>query len=103
MRDLDEFKGIRDLMLANSNAAWRVHNIGNNNPVLLMDYIAALEPAFGKKSRMKLLPLQPGDMPDTYTDIDDWIEKFLYKPATPLAIGVAKLVDWVVNHYRVHT
>ena len=57
-----------------SMAPWRVYNIGNNNPVELMDYIAALEKALGKKAKIDMLPLQPGDVPDTYADVTDLVE-----------------------------
>jgi len=80
-----------------SNAPWRVYNIGNNSPVELMDYIAALEKALGKKADMELLPLQPGDVPDTYADVSDLVEQFHYKPATPVGQGVANFVSWYMD------
>ena len=61
---------------ATSSAPYRVYNIGNNNPVELMDYIEALETSLGKKAEKELLPLQPGDVPDTYADVDDLVEHF---------------------------
>jgi UDP-glucuronate 4-epimerase len=63
-----------------STAPWRVYNIGNNRPVELMDYIGAIEQALGKKAEMNLLPLQPGDVPDTYADVQDLVEQFSYQP-----------------------
>lgn len=77
-----------------SKAPWRVYNIGNSKPIELMDYIAALERALGKKAEMDLLPLQPGDVPDTYADISDLVSHFQYKPATPVEQGVANFVAW---------
>ncbi len=77
-----------------SSAPWRVYNIGNNAPVNLMDYIAALENALGVKAQMEMLPLQPGDVPDTYADVTDLIEQFDYKPATPVHEGIARFVEW---------
>ena len=77
-----------------SNAPWRIYNIGNNSPVELMDYIAALEQALGRKAEMDMLPLQPGDVPDTYADVTDLVEQFDYKPATPVEQGVANFVAW---------
>jgi len=77
-----------------SNAPWRIYNIGNNNPVKLMDYIAALETALGRKAEMDMLPLQPGDVPDTYADVTDLVEQFDYKPTTPVQQGVANFVAW---------
>ena len=85
---------------ATSAAPWRVYNIGNNSPVELMDYIAALESALGKKADMEMLPLQPGDVPDTYADVTDLVDQFDYKPATPVAQGVANFVAWYRDYFR---
>ena len=79
---------------------WRVFNIGNNQPVELMDYIGALEKALGEKAEMNLLPLQPGDVPDTYANVDDLVERFDYKPATPFETGVAHFIDWYRDYYK---
>jgi UDP-glucuronate 4-epimerase len=84
-----------------SVASWRVYNIGNNSPVELMDYIGALEKALGKKADMEMLPLQPGDVPDTYADVSDLVEQFHYKPATMVEQGVANFVAWYRDHFRV--
>ncbi|MDP1526736.1 MAG: NAD-dependent epimerase [Rhodocyclaceae bacterium] len=86
---------------ASSKAPWRVFNIGNNNPVELMDYIAALEKALGQKAEMEMLPLQPGDVPDTYADVTDLVEQFHYKPATPVEKGVANFVAWYCDYFKV--
>jgi UDP-glucuronate 4-epimerase len=86
---------------ATSKAPWRVYNIGNNAPVELMDYIAALEEALGKKAEMEMLPLQPGDVPDTYADTTDLVEQFYYKPATPVEQGVANFVAWYREYFKV--
>ena len=77
-----------------SRAPWRVFNIGNSQPVELMDYIAAIEQALGMKAQLNLLPLQPGDLPDTYADVDDLVQQFDYKPATSVVHGVAEFVRW---------
>jgi len=82
-----------------SLAPWRVYNIGNNQPVELMDYIGALEKALGTKAEMNLLPLQPGDVPDTYANVDDLVEQFDYKPATPVEQGVANFIKWYREYY----
>lgn len=82
-----------------SMAPWRVYNIGNSVPVKLMDYIAALEDALGKKARKELLPLQPGDVLDTYANVDDLIEQFHYKPSTTVAEGVRRFVTWYLEYY----
>ena len=83
-----------------SQAPWRVYNIGNNSPVELMDYIAALEKAIGMKAEMEMLPLQPGDVSDTYADVADLIEQFSYKPSTPIEQGVANFVDWYREYHK---
>jgi UDP-glucuronate 4-epimerase len=81
-----------------SLAPWRVYNIGNNSPVELMGYIAALEKALGKRADMDMLPLQPGDVPDTFADVTDLVEQFHYKPTTPVDLGVANFVAWYRNY-----
>jgi UDP-glucuronate 4-epimerase len=83
-----------------SKAPWRVYNIGNNSPVELMDYIGALEKALGKKGEMELLPLQAGDVPDTYADADDLVEEFQYKPATSVDEGIARFVEWYRDYFK---
>jgi len=83
-----------------STAPWRVYNIGNNQPVELMDYIGALEKALGKKAEMNLLPLQPGDVPDTYANVDDLVEQFDYKPSTSVDEGVARFIDWYRQYFN---
>ena len=65
-----------------------------------MDYIAALEKALGQKADMEMLPLQPGDVPDTYADVADLVREFGYKPATPVPLGVANFVDWYRNYFK---
>lgn len=83
-----------------SQAPWRVYNIGNSSPVELLDYISALEKALGKKAEMEMLPLQPGDVPDTYADVTDLVEHFHYKPSTPVEKGVSNFVAWYRDYYR---
>ena len=83
-----------------SQAPWRVYNIGNSNPCELMDYIAAIENALGKKADLEMLPLQPGDVPNTHADVDDLVQQFDYKPATSVDQGVANFVDWYRNYYE---
>ena len=84
-----------------SKAPWRVYNIGNNAPVELMDYIGALERALGKKAEMELLPLQAGDVPDTYANVEDLVEQFHYKPATTVEDGIASFVAWYRDYFNV--
>ena len=84
---------------ATSSAPWRVYNIGNNNPVNLMDYISALEDSLGKEAKKEFLPIQPGDVPDTYADVTELVEQFNYKPATPVREGIANFSQWFVKYY----
>ncbi|MEC9376385.1 MAG: NAD-dependent epimerase [Pseudomonadota bacterium] len=77
-----------------SQAPWGVYNIGNNSPVDLMDYIKAIESALGINAEKELLPLQPGDVPDTYADVDDLVREFGYKPSMSVKQGVKNFVDW---------
>lgn len=84
---------------ASSNAPYRIFNIGNNSPVKLGDYIAAIEDALGKKAIRELLPLQPGDVPDTFADVSELVKQVGYKPATPVKEGVAKFVAWYREFY----
>ncbi|MEK9942234.1 MAG: NAD-dependent epimerase, partial [Gammaproteobacteria bacterium] len=75
---------------ASSLSPWRVYNIGNNKPIELLDYIAALENALGKKAVREMLPLQPGDVPDTYADVTDLVEELDYRPSTTIEIGMGQ-------------
>jgi len=79
---------------ATSSAPYRVYNIGNNDPVELMDYIEALEASLGMIAEKELLPIQPGDVPDTYADVDDLVTEFGYRPSTSVKNGVANFVKW---------
>jgi len=83
-----------------SKAPWRIYNIGNNKPIELMDYISALEEALGKTAEKELLPLQPGDVPDTYADVANLVADFGYKPTMPVKEGVGRFVKWYYEHYR---
>jgi UDP-glucuronate 4-epimerase len=84
-----------------STAPWRVYNIGNSRPVQLMDYIAALEKALGKKAKVDLLPLQAGDVPDTFADVDDLVEQFQYRPSTTVEEGISRFVAWYRSYFSV--
>ena len=86
---------------ASSRAPFRLYNIGNNNPVELMEYIAVLEQSLGLKAQMNLLPLQPGDVPDTYADVSELVRDTGYHPNTSVADGVARFVAWYRDFYRV--
>ena len=84
---------------ATSSAPYRVYNIGNNNPVELMDYIESLETSRGKTAVKELLPLQPGDVPDTYADVGDLVEEFGYKPSMSVKQGVENFAVWHKQYY----
>lgn len=83
-----------------SRAPWRVYNIGNNRPVDLMAYVGALEKALGRTAEKAFLPLQPGDVPDTWANVDDLVEQFDYQPATPVEQGVANFARWFGDFHR---
>lgn len=85
---------------ATSKAPYRLYNIGNNQPVELLRYIECIEQRLGKKAQKNLLPLQPGDVPDTYADIEDLVRDVQYRPATPIEVGVNNFVDWYVQYYE---
>ena len=85
---------------SSSMAPWRVYNIGNNQPIELMDYIKALESALGIEAKINLLPLQPGDVPDTFADVDALVRDFEYKPSTSIEDGVRNFVHWYKSIYR---
>jgi len=85
---------------ASSSAPYRLYNIGNNSPVELMHYIETLEQCLGKTAEKQLLPLQPGDVPDTYADVTDLVEDLGYRPATSVETGVARFVDWYRAYYQ---
>jgi UDP-glucuronate 4-epimerase len=82
-----------------STAPWRVYNIGNNRPVNLMDYIGALEKALGKEANKEFLPIQPGDVPDTWASVDDLVEQFDYQPNTSVEQGVQNFAAWFKDYY----
>jgi UDP-glucuronate 4-epimerase len=86
---------------ASSTAPYRIYNIGNHQPVELMHYIEVLEDCLGKKAQKNLLPLQPGDVPATYADVEDLIRDVGYKPSTSVEEGVKNFVDWYGEFYSV--
>ena len=85
---------------ATSRAPYRIYNIGNNRPVELMRYIEVLEDCLGRKAEKNLLPLQVGDVPDTWADAEDLVRDVGYRPATPVEEGVARFVAWYLDYYR---
>jgi UDP-glucuronate 4-epimerase len=85
---------------ATSSAPYRVYNIGNNSPVELMDFIAAIEKATGREAKKVFLPAQPGDVPKTFANVDDIVRDIGFRPSTPIAEGVARFVDWYRSYYK---
>ena len=83
-----------------SAVPWRVYNIGNNKPVELLEVVRLLEEAIGKKAKRELLPMQPGDVPATYADVDDLMREVNFRPATPIAEGIGRFIDWYRAHHR---
>ncbi len=86
---------------ATSSAPYRIYNIGNNNPVELMRFIEALEKALGVTIEKRMRPIQPGDVPATYADVDDLVEDLDYRPSTPVQEGIDRFVTWYRDFFRV--
>jgi UDP-glucuronate 4-epimerase len=84
---------------ATSSAPYRLYNIGNQHPVELMDYIQVLERCLGREAKKELLPLQPGDVPDTYADVQELVRDTGYRPDTTVEVGVSRFVDWYRSYY----
>ena len=84
-----------------STAPYRLYNIGNNQPVELLHYIEVLENCLGRKAEKNLLPLQPGDVPDTYADVTDLVDETGYNPETTVEEGVRRFVEWYAEYYEV--
>ncbi|MBI9015970.1 MAG: NAD-dependent epimerase [Phycisphaerae bacterium] len=84
-----------------SKAPYKIYNIGNSAPVLLMDFIEAIEEAVGQQAQKNMMDIQPGDVPATWANVDDLIENLDYKPATPIKEGVRKFVQWYRDFYKV--
>jgi UDP-glucuronate 4-epimerase len=82
-----------------SSAPYKIYNIGNNNPVELMKFIEVLEDTLGKKAKKNLLPLQPGDVPATYADVDDLMKDVGFKPDTSVEVGIGRFVEWYRGYY----
>ena len=85
---------------ASSSAPYRVYNIGNNNPVKLMDFIRAIEDSIGKKAKINYRPMQPGDVPKSWADVEDLVVNFDYRPGTDIKTGVQNFIDWYLQYYN---
>lgn len=86
---------------SSSYAPYRLYNIGNNNPVELMRYIEVLEQTLGIKAQKNMLPLQAGDVPATYADVEDLERDVGFKPSTPLEVGIPRFVQWFREYYKI--
>lgn len=84
---------------SNTKAPYKLYNIGNNSPVELITFIEVIEKAVGKTAQKNLLPMQPGDVPSTYADVDDLIKDVGFKPATPIEEGIGRFVQWYREYY----
>jgi UDP-glucuronate 4-epimerase len=82
-----------------SYANYKIYNIGNNNPVELMEFIAVIEKVLGKEAKKEFLDLQPGDVPATYADVDDLIRDVGFKPGTPIETGIKRFIEWFKDYY----
>ena len=85
---------------ASSSAPYRLYNIGNNHPVQLSHYIEVLESCLGRKAEQNLLPLQPGDVPDTSADVTELMADTGYQPSTPVEEGIRRFVEWYRDYYK---
>lgn len=84
----------------NSKAPYRLYNIGNNKPVKLIDFITTIEKSLGVTAEKEFLPIQPGDVPITYADVDDLYESVGFKPSTPIEKGIDEFVKWYREFYK---
>jgi len=84
-----------------SSAPYKIYNIGNNDPVKLMDFITAIENALGKKIQKNMMPLQAGDVPATYANVNDLVQNLDYKPSTPVQKGIDNFVAWYRDFFKV--
>lgn len=83
-----------------NGAAYKVYNIGNNKPEKLMDYISVLEKCLGREAKKEFLPMQPGDVYETYADVQDLMEDYGFKPATSIEEGLGKFAEWFLGYYQ---
>ena len=101
IRIMDVLPVSQDNIITDSHAPYKVYNIGNNNPVSLDRFIIAIEKAAGRESKKNLLPMQPGDVPITFADIDELTESINFKPSTSIEVGISKFVNWFKDYYKI--
>ena len=85
---------------ASSKAPYRLYNIGSNSPIELQSYIESLEQCLGRKAKKNFLPIQLGDVPSTYADVDALIQDVGFRPSTTIETGIARFVQWYKRYYR---
>ncbi|QMU09779.1 NAD-dependent epimerase [Mammaliicoccus lentus] len=86
---------------SSSYAPYKIYNIGNNSPVRLMEFVEAIEKKLGKKAKKNYMDLQPGDVPETYANVDDLFKSINFKPETTIQEGVNKFIDWYLKYYSI--
>ena len=89
-------------MPSSSSAPYKIYNIGNNQPVELIRFIEILEEALGKKAAKEMLPMQRGDVVETYANIDDLVSEIGFQPKIPVEEGIAHFADWFKDYYRLN-
>ena len=85
-----------------SRAPYRIYNIGNNSPVKLMDFIEAIEKSLGREAKKNFLPMQPGDVPATWADVDDLVKDLDYSPGVSIREGVERFIEWYLDYFKIH-
>ena len=101
----DIVKGIENILCNppsqdENGAAYKIYNIGNNKPEKLMDYISVLEKCLGREAKKEYLPMQPGDVYETYADVQDLMEDYGFKPSTTIEEGLSRFAEWFLNYYQ---
>lgn len=101
----DIVKGIENILCNppskdENGAAYKIYNIGNNRPEKLMDYIAALEKCLGRQARKEYLPMQPGDVYETYADVQELMDDYGFKPSTTIEEGLGRFAEWFLSYYQ---
>lgn len=86
---------------SSSYAPYKIYNIGNNQPVELMDFVYAIEDALGIKAKIRFKEMQPGDVPETFADVDDLMNDVGFKPSTDLRVGILKFIEWYKKYYNI--
>ena len=99
VKTIDKIPATQTNEYSTATAPYKLYNIGNNNPVTLERFIAAIEESTGKKANQNLLPMQAGDVPITYADVDDLIEDIGFKPETPIEQGIDHFYQWYKSVY----